>query len=80
MEAEPVLKLYNGFVYDEFVGAPTNTMVLRSANLTTLEEEAFFSIIMGEPISRFDDFVRDWRSQGGDAITTEVSAWYRSVR
>jgi len=79
MEAEPVLKQYDGYVYDEFVGAPTETMVLRSANLLKLEQEAFFNIIMGTPISKFDDFVKDWKSQGGDTITSEVSAWYKSV-
>jgi putative aldouronate transport system substrate-binding protein len=80
MESEPVLKLYDSYVYDEFVGAPTNTMVLRTAYLNKLEDETFFSIIMGDPVSKFDAFVNEWRSQGGDAITREVSDWYRSVR
>ena len=80
MQGYPVLKQYDGYVYDEFVGPPTDTMVLRTANLKTLEDEAFFSIIMGEPISKFDEFVNNWKSQGGDAITSEVSAWYRSVQ
>jgi putative aldouronate transport system substrate-binding protein len=80
MEAEPVLKQYDSFVYDEFVGAPTNTMILRTAYLTKLEDETFFSIIMGDPISKFDSFVNEWRTQGGDIITGEVSNWYRSVR
>jgi putative aldouronate transport system substrate-binding protein len=35
---------------------------------------------MGEPISKFDEFVTEWKSQGGDAITTEVSNWYKSVQ
>jgi putative aldouronate transport system substrate-binding protein len=80
MEAEPVLKQYDSFVYDEFVGAPTNTMVLRTAYLTRLEDETFFSIIMGDSIDKFDTFVNEWRTQGGDIITREVNDWYRSVR
>lgn len=80
LESEQVLKLYDGYVYDEFVGAPTNTMVMRTATLTKLEYETFLSIIMGEPIGNFDAFVGEWRSQGGDSITKEVSDWYKSVQ
>jgi putative aldouronate transport system substrate-binding protein len=80
LESEPLLKQYDDYVYDEFVGAPTNTMVLRTANLRKLEDEAFFAIIMGAPISTFDTFVRDWNAQGGNDITKEVNEWYRSVR
>ncbi|MGB4480642.1 MAG: extracellular solute-binding protein [Caldicoprobacterales bacterium] len=79
MEAEPVLKNYKTFVYDEFVGAPTDTMVLRTANLSKLEYETFISIIMGESIDKFDSFVEEWNSQGGADITKEVSDWYESV-
>jgi putative aldouronate transport system substrate-binding protein len=35
---------------------------------------------MGSPISTFDTFVRDWKAQGGDTITKEVSDWYKSVK
>lgn len=79
-EAEPILKEYEDFVYDEFVGAPTETMVLRTANLTKLEKEKLIAIIMGEPLDNFDQFVKDWQSQGGDKITEEVNAWYQSVQ
>lgn len=79
-EAEPILKQYEGFVYDEFVGAPTDTMVMRTANLTKLEYEKFIAIIMGESLDSFDTFVSDWKSQGGDKITQEVNDWYKSVK
>lgn len=79
-EAEPILKQYENFVYDEFVGAPTQTMVLRTANLDKLEYEKFIAIIMGESLDSFDKFVSDWKSQGGDKITTEVNEWYKSVK
>jgi len=77
----PVAMSYNGnFIYNEFVGAPTETLVLRGPTLTQMEYEAFIAIIMGSPISEFDRFVDDWKNQGGDAITDEVNAWYRSVQ
>jgi len=77
----PTAMMYNdNFIYNEFVGAPTETMVLRGPNLTQLEYEAFIAIIMGENISAFDRFVEDWHAQGGTAITEEVNAWYASVR
>jgi putative aldouronate transport system substrate-binding protein len=79
-EAEPVLKNYKPFVFDEFVGAPTKTMVLRTANLQKLEYETFMAIIMGKSIDSFDTFVNDWKVQGGDDITKEVAEWYKSVQ
>ncbi len=43
--------------------------------LSKLEEETFLKIIMGSAgISSFDDFVKDWKAQGGDTITEEVRA------
>ena len=27
-------------------------------------------------MSAFDDFVNEWKSNGGDMITDEVNAWY----
>ncbi|MNC02295.1 Lipoprotein LipO precursor [compost metagenome] len=42
--------------------------------LQTLESETFLNIIVGEtPVSEFDDFVKDWKSMGGDLITQEVT-------
>lgn len=53
-----------------------NTPTMRSKwdKLTKLESETFLSIIVGDaPISDFDDFVAEWKSQGGDEITKEVT-------
>jgi putative aldouronate transport system substrate-binding protein len=75
-----ILKEYDGFVFNEFLGAPTSTMIMRTATLDKLEDETFFAVITGESINRFDDFVRDWRAQGGDQITREVNEWYRSIQ
>ncbi|MNY69829.1 hypothetical protein D3C86_2078310 [compost metagenome] len=44
------------------------------ANLQKLEKETFFGIVMGEkPLDAFDKFVSDWKAQGGDEITKEVT-------
>ena len=43
------------------------------ANLKKMEDETVLKIIVGtSPISSFDQFVKDWKAQGGDQITAEV--------
>jgi putative aldouronate transport system substrate-binding protein len=45
--------------------------------LQKLENEFFVRIIYGNgSIDEFDDFVKEWKSVGGDAITKEVNDWY----
>ncbi|MFC4403045.1 extracellular solute-binding protein [Gracilibacillus xinjiangensis] len=52
----------------------TKTMEDRWVNLKKLEDETFLKIIMGtEPLDTFDQFVEDWKQQGGDQITEEVA-------
>lgn len=65
----------NGYVYNEFYGAPTATMADKKATLDKLESETFTKIIMGDSIDEFDKFVQQWKSLGGDAITKEVNDW-----
>lgn len=37
-------------------------------------------IIYGKlPIEAFDQFVANWKSNGGDQITQEVNDWFKSV-
>jgi putative aldouronate transport system substrate-binding protein len=44
-------------------------------NLTKLEDEMLYQIILGEKgIEAFDEFVEQWLQQGGDEITAEVNA------
>ncbi|SFK94651.1 putative aldouronate transport system substrate-binding protein [Paenibacillus sp. 1_12] len=51
----------------------TKTMEGKWATLDKLEKETFLKIIMGAaPLDTFDQFVQDWKKQGGDQITTEV--------
>lgn len=64
----------------EFLGAPTETMRSKDDNLKTMELETFAKIIYGnEPLDKFDTFVTDWKSKGGDQIEKEINEWYKSV-
>lgn len=68
-----LLKQNMNKVYSEFT-ANTKTMERKWANLQKLETETFFGIVMGEkPLDSFDKFVTDWKAQGGDEITKEVT-------
>jgi putative aldouronate transport system substrate-binding protein len=68
-----LLKMNMNKVYSEFT-ANTKTMERKWANLQKLETETFFGIVMGEkPLDSFDKFVTDWKAQGGDEITKEVT-------
>lgn len=77
--SQPVVNNYDGFQFDEFLGIPTDTMQQKMANLNSSMQTAFLNIIMGDSIDDFDLFADDWLNQGGDTITSEVSAWYREV-
>ncbi len=51
----------------------TKTMERKWATLDKLEKETFLKIIMGAaPLDSFDQFVIDWKKQGGDEILAEV--------
>lgn len=65
-------------LYDQFTGGITDTMVDRQIILRDLQLEAYMNIILGRPIDEFDQFVENWRKLGGDQITAEVNAWFRT--
>ena len=66
---------------EEFVGAPTPTMVDKKSSLKTMELEMFVRIIMGDvSIDEFDKFVENWNALGGADMTAEVNEWYQSVK
>lgn len=55
--------------------APTPLVTTKWANLQALEAAVFLKIIRGdEPIDAFDQFVTDWKAQGGDDLTAEIQA------
>ncbi|MFD0674597.1 ABC transporter substrate-binding protein [Cohnella sp. GCM10027633] len=62
------------FVVQQF-GGTTETMKNKWQALVDLQKETYVKIIMGnKPLEAFDEFVAQWKSQGGDQITTEVQA------
>lgn len=65
------------YIYNAFYGSMTPTMVERNATLEAMEDEVFTTIIMGESIDRFDRFVEDWKTLGGNDITEEVNEWFQ---
>ena len=55
--------------------APTPTVDSKWTNLQKLEDETFLKIILGSAsVDTFDQFVTDWKAQGGDQVTTEIQA------
>lgn len=64
-----------------FNTSPTATMTKSWEQLHTLELQTYTNIIYGKAsIDSFDDFVEQWKSQGGDDITKEVNEWYKTVK
>lgn len=55
--------------------ATTPLITTKWTNLQTLESTTFLNIILGKAsIDTFDQFVKDWKAQGGDDVTAEVQA------
>ena len=66
---------------NKFCTSDTPAMVEKNAYLQKLELECFTNIIMGtKPIEAFDQFVEDWKTNGGDLITQEVNDWYATTK
>lgn len=64
-----------------FNAEPTATMKKNWEQLQTMEKQVYTNIIYGkESIDAFEQFVEDWKAQGGDQITQEVNEWYKSVK
>ncbi|MBW7453691.1 extracellular solute-binding protein [Paenibacillus sepulcri] len=63
---------------NQFIGAPTETMGEKWTLLKKMELETFLKIIYNKAdANAFDEFVEDWKAQGGDKITEEVNEWYQ---
>lgn len=55
----------------------TETMALKWASLSAMEDEMILKVVMGEEsIEAFDTFVENWRKLGGDEITEEINEMY----
>jgi putative aldouronate transport system substrate-binding protein len=60
-----------------FTGIPTPGMGKNNGKLGKLQDEYFTKIIVGQlPVDAFDEFVKEWKKNGGDEITKEVNDWY----
>lgn len=66
---------YESFQYSAYRGPEDTMFSAISKTLDELEQETFVKIIMGEDISKFDQFVREWNSTGGSNLTEQVNAW-----
>ena len=70
----------NLYVFNEFYGPPTQTQITRWSVLNDLKLDTFMRIITGAaPIEEFDNFVEQWLSLGGEAVTEEINEWFREV-
>jgi len=66
---------------NEFFGPNTPAMAAYWPLLTKLEKETFLKIVHGKaPVETFDDFVKQWKENGGDLITKEVNEWDRDAK
>jgi putative aldouronate transport system substrate-binding protein len=52
-----------------------------STELNKIQSEAYLSIIDGsKPISYFDEFVKNWKTAGGDQLTKEANEWFSNIK
>jgi len=69
----PLKDSATNIIFPDFYGT-TPTMKTKGSVIAKLESQTFLKIIIGEaPIDSFDDFVKKWKSLGGDQITQEVA-------
>lgn len=71
----------NAVMTNQYYGPTTEAMGKFQPALYKLIEETFTRIIMGAaPLSEFDTFVANWKSQGGDQLTKEVNDWFKAQK
>jgi hypothetical protein len=64
---------------DEFTGVPGPNLRKYWTDLRKLEDEAYLAIVTGiggKSLEAFEEFVKTWKSSGGDQVTAEVNAWW----
>lgn len=65
--------------YDEFYGAPTETMTSKSATLEAMLDEAIVKIVSGQmSVEEYDSVIENWKAAGGEQMTKEVNDWYQT--
>lgn len=65
-------------LYDELVWPPTETMIELNNILANRKLNTYQNIILGDPISEFDQFVEEWYELGGIEITKEINQLYKN--
>ncbi|GAA4062578.1 extracellular solute-binding protein [Amphibacillus indicireducens] len=63
-------------LYDELVWPRTETMVELNNILSNRKLNMYQNIILGEPLSTFEQFVEEWYDLGGREITNEINELY----
>lgn len=64
-------------------GMPPSGILAKNTGLTYKGsfQEAAARIILGEkPLDYFDEYTANWRSQGGEEVIEELTAWYKANR
>lgn len=61
-----------------YVGPTLAADIEKGAALLTARNEAFVRIIMGDSIDTFDQFVENWKKNGGDEMAKEATAWFQN--
>ena len=64
-------------LYDQLVWPPTETMIELNNILANRQLNTYQNIILGNPISEFDQFVEEWYELGGLEITKEINQLYQ---
>lgn len=69
------------YIPQAYTGANTPAMQSKGGILVKLEGDTFINIIYGKkPVTEFDNFVKEWKSLGGDDMTKEVNDWYAKMK
>lgn len=69
------------YIPQAYTGANTPTMQSKGGILVKLEGDTFINIVYGKkPVEDFDNFVKEWKSLGGDDIGKEVNDWYQKMK
>jgi putative aldouronate transport system substrate-binding protein len=65
-------------IFNHQYGLPTKSMAELTPILNKLETQMQIDIITGnKPLDEFDNFVAQWKKQGGDVLTAEVNEWLK---
>lgn len=72
--------LKGGLLNDTFYGLPTDTMSVSGTLLQDALSTAMYEVVSGADISVWDRAVEVWHRTGGDKMTEEVNAWYKSAQ